>query len=34
MEVVRSLRQPKLALMLALGFASGLPFLLTQNTLG
>src|SRR4051812_37387597 len=34
MEVVRSLRQPKVAVTLALGFASGLPFLLTQNTLG
>ncbi len=34
MEVVRALRQPKVAVMLALGFASGLPFLLTQNTLG
>lgn len=34
MEVIRSLRQPKVAVMLALGFASGLPFLLTQNTLG
>ena len=34
MEVLRSLRQPKVAVMLALGFASGLPFLLTQNTLG
>jgi PAT family beta-lactamase induction signal transducer AmpG len=34
MEVVRSIRQPKVAVMLALGFASGLPFLLTQNTLG
>jgi PAT family beta-lactamase induction signal transducer AmpG len=34
MEVVRSLRQPKVAVMLGLGFASGLPFLLTQNTLG
>jgi PAT family beta-lactamase induction signal transducer AmpG len=34
MEVVRSVRQPKVAMMLALGFASGLPFLLTQNTLG
>ncbi len=34
MEVIRSLRQPKVAMMLALGFASGLPFLLTQNTLG
>jgi len=34
MEVLRSVRQPKVAVMLALGFASGLPFLLTQNTLG
>lgn len=34
MEVVRSVRQPKVAAMLALGFSSGLPFLLTQNTLG
>jgi PAT family beta-lactamase induction signal transducer AmpG len=34
MEVLRELRQPKVAVMLALGFASGLPFLLTQNTLG
>ena len=34
MDVVRSLRQPKVAVMLGLGFASGLPFLLTQNTLG
>ena len=34
MDVVRELRQPKVAVMLALGFASGLPFLLTQNTLG
>jgi PAT family beta-lactamase induction signal transducer AmpG len=34
MDVIRSLRQPKVAVMLALGFASGLPFLLTQNTLG
>jgi PAT family beta-lactamase induction signal transducer AmpG len=33
-EVVASLRRPKVAVMLALGFASGLPFLLTQNTLG
>jgi PAT family beta-lactamase induction signal transducer AmpG len=33
-EVLRSLRRPKVAVMLALGFASGLPFLLTQNTLG
>ena len=33
-DVVRSLRQPKVLTMLALGFASGLPFLLTGNTLG
>ena len=32
--VVRSLRQPKVALMLALGFSSGLPFFLTAATLG
>jgi PAT family beta-lactamase induction signal transducer AmpG len=34
MDVLRSLRQPKVAVMLALGFSSGLPFLLTGNTLG
>ena len=34
MDVLRELRQPKVAVMLALGFASGLPFLLSQNTLG
>src|SRR5256885_16864324 len=34
MEVIRALRQPKVAVMLALGFSSGLPFLLTGNTLG
>jgi len=34
MEVLASIRQPKVAVMLALGFSSGLPFLLTQNTLG
>jgi len=34
MEMLRELRQPKVAAMLALGFASGLPFLLTANTLG
>ena len=33
-EVLASLRQPKVAVMLALGFSSGLPFLLTGNTLG
>lgn len=34
MELLRELRQPKVAVMLALGFASGLPFLLTANTFG
>ena len=34
MEVLRSLRQPKVAVTLALGFSSGLPFLLTGNTFG
>lgn len=34
MEVLASLRQPKVAVMLALGFSSGLPFLLTANTFG
>jgi PAT family beta-lactamase induction signal transducer AmpG len=34
MDVLRSLRQPKVAVMLALGFSSGLPFLLTGNTFG
>src|SRR4029079_10182360 len=33
-DVLTSLRQPKVAVMLALGFSSGLPFLLTGNTLG
>ena len=33
-EVLRELRQPKVAVMLALGFSSGLPFLLTGNTFG
>jgi len=33
-EMLRELRQPKVAVMLALGFASGLPFLLTANTFG
>jgi PAT family beta-lactamase induction signal transducer AmpG len=32
--VLSELRQPKVAVMLALGFASGLPFLLTANTFG
>lgn len=33
-DVARSLRQPKVAVMLALGFSSGLPFFLSSNTLG
>ncbi len=33
-EVLRALRQPKVLTMLALGFGSGLPFLLTGNTFG
>ena len=33
-DVISSLRQPKVAIMLMLGFSSGLPFLLTGNTLG
>jgi PAT family beta-lactamase induction signal transducer AmpG len=34
LDVLRALRRPKVAVMLALGFSSGLPFLLTGNTLG
>ncbi len=34
MDIVRAIRHPKVALMFALGFASGLPFLLTQGTFG
>jgi PAT family beta-lactamase induction signal transducer AmpG len=34
MDVLRSMRQRKVAVMLALGFSSGLPFLLTANTFG
>ncbi len=34
LEVLRALREPKVAVMLALGFSSGLPFLLTANTFG
>jgi PAT family beta-lactamase induction signal transducer AmpG len=33
-DVFRSLGQPKVAVMLALGFSSGLPFFLSGNTLG
>jgi PAT family beta-lactamase induction signal transducer AmpG len=33
-EVLSELRRPKVGVMLSLGFASGLPFLLTGNTLG
>ena len=32
--MLRGLRQPKVLVMLALGFSSGLPFLLTANTFG
>ena len=32
--VLSSLGQPKVAVMLMLGFSSGLPFFLTGNTLG
>ncbi len=34
LELLRELKQPKVAVMLVLGFASGLPFLLTANTFG
>jgi PAT family beta-lactamase induction signal transducer AmpG len=34
LDVIASLRQPKVVVMLMLGFSSGLPFLLTGNTLG
>jgi len=33
-SVLAALRQPRVAVMLVLGFSSGLPFLLTGNTLG
>ena len=33
-EVLRALRQPRVLAMLLLGFSSGLPFMLTGNTLG
>ncbi len=33
-QVLTAIRRPKVAVMLALGFSSGLPFLLTGNTLG
>src|SRR6187551_4053166 len=33
-NVIRSLGQPKVAVMLMLGFSSGLPFFLSSNTLG
>jgi len=34
LEVLRALRRPRVAIMLGLGFSSGLPFLLTAATLG
>lgn len=33
-RVLRGLRQPRTLIMLMLGFASGLPFMLVGNTLG
>lgn len=33
-EVIRAIRRPKVAIMLALGFSSGLPFMMIGNTLG
>lgn len=33
-QVLKALRKPKVAVMLALGLASGLPFMLVGNTLG
>lgn len=33
-DVFKALRRPKVAIMLALGFSSGLPFFLTAGTLG
>ena len=33
-DVLAEIRKPKVALMLALGFSSGLPFMLIGNTLG
>ncbi len=34
MDVLRSIMRPKIAVMLLLGFSSGLPFMLVGNTLG
>lgn len=34
MDTLRALSRPKVAIMLALGFSSGLPFMLVGNTLG
>lgn len=34
LAVLHAVRQPKVAVMLALGFSSGLPFMLTANTFG
>ncbi|WP_347356789.1 MFS transporter [Bdellovibrio sp.] len=34
MDTIRSLARPKVSIMLALGFSSGLPFMLVGNTLG
>lgn len=34
LDVLRSIMRPKIAIMLVLGFSSGLPFMLVGNTLG
>ncbi|AHZ85968.1 Anhydromuropeptide permease [Bdellovibrio bacteriovorus] len=34
MDTIKSLARPKVSIMLALGFSSGLPFMLVGNTLG
>ncbi len=34
MDVIKALRQPRVAAMLALGFSCGVPFMLVGNTLG
>jgi PAT family beta-lactamase induction signal transducer AmpG len=34
MELIRAMRQPRMAIMAVLGFSSGLPFMMIGNTLG
>jgi PAT family beta-lactamase induction signal transducer AmpG len=34
MELIRAMRQPRMAIMFVLGFSSGLPFMMIGNTLG